>query len=77
MTANIVKFYPADSAKDPDAVLEQAVGAFKSVLIIGWDKNGDLQARATLDLADGGEVLWLLEGFKHNLMCGVYAEADE
>jgi len=77
MTDNIVRFYPADSAKDPDAVLEQAVGAFKSVLIIGWDKNGDLQARATLDLADGGEVLWLLEGFKHNLMCGVYADGDE
>jgi len=53
------------------------VGAFKSVLIIGWDKNGDLQARATLDLADGGEVLWLLEGFKFNLMTGVYGDETE
>lgn len=70
--AEVVKFYPADAAKDPDNVLEQAIGQFSSVIIIGWDKDGRLDARATLDMNDGGDVLWLIEAFKHKLMSGDY-----
>lgn len=75
--SDIVKFYPADAAKDPDNVLEQAVGEFSEVLIIGWDKDGDFDARATLGLSDGGDVLWLIEAFKHKLLSGEFQGEPE
>ena len=70
----VVKFHPKDAAKDADAVLEQAAGNFSEVLVIGWDKEGILDARATLGLKDGGDILWLIEAFKHKLMSGDYTE---
>lgn len=74
---DIVKFYPKDAAKDADNVLEQAVGQYSEVLIIGWDKEGNLDVRATLGLTDGAECLWLVEAFKHKLMSGDYMETTE
>ena len=74
---NVTKFYPHNAAKDPDAVLEQALGQFSEVLIIGWDKEGMMDARATLGLKDGCEVLWLMESFKHNMMNGEYGGDEE
>lgn len=75
--ADVVKFYPKDAATDPDNVLEQAIGDYSEVLILGWDKDGNLDARATLGLTDGGDVLWLMEKFKNNLLNGVYAADAE
>ena len=75
--ADVVKFYPLDAAKEPDNVLEQAMGQYKSVLIIGWDNDDNFDARATLDLKDGGDVLWLMELFKFKLMNGDFAGGDE
>jgi hypothetical protein len=71
--ADIVMFYPADAAKSADNVLEQAIGTYDQVILIGWDKDGNLDARATLGLKDGGDVLWLLETFKRKLLNGDYA----
>jgi hypothetical protein len=77
MAAEIVKFYPADAAKRADNVLEQAMGVYDQVLVIGYDKDGNLEARATLGLKDGGDILWLVETFKHKLMNGDYiGDAD-
>ena len=69
---DVVKFYPKDAAKDADNVLEQALGVYDEVVIIGWNKEGNMDARATLGLRDGGDVLWLIEKFKLNLLSGVY-----
>lgn len=70
----VVKFYPKDAAKDADNVLEQAIGVYDEVLVIGWrkDEQGTMDARATLGLKDGADVLWLIEKFKFNLLAGVY-----
>lgn len=79
-TPKVVKFYPKDAAKDADNVLEQAMGHYKEVLVLGWldDEVGTMDARATLGLKDGAEILWLVEKFKHNLMNGVYqGEPDD
>lgn len=76
MSDNIEKFYPKDAAKSADNVLEQSVGVFGEVLVIGWDKGGELDARATRGLKDGAEVLWLIEAFKANLLAGVYGEDE-
>jgi|GEM_PF-1789346 len=75
--ADVVKFYPLDAAKDPDNVLAQAMGRYKSVLIIGWDNDGDFDARATLDLKDGCGALWLVELFKFKLLNGEFGEVKE
>ena len=70
---SVVKFYPKNAAVDADNVIEQAMGGFSEVLIIGWDKEGGLDARATLGLKDGGDLLWLIEIFKTKLMAGDYS----
>ena len=75
--SNVTKFYPKDAAKDADAVLEQACGQYSEVLVIGWDKNGDFDARATLGLKDGAEILWLVEVFKSKLMAGDFMGGEE
>lgn len=72
----VVKFYPADAAKLSDNVLEQAIGQFDELLILGWGKDGFLDARATLGLRDGGDMLWLIEAFKTKLMNGDYMAPD-
>ena len=71
----IIKFYPHNAAKDPDAVLEQAIGEYESVFIIGYDKEGNMSPRASLNL-DGYELLFLLELFKHKWLNGDYGEED-
>ena len=75
--ADVVKFYPPGAAKDPDNVLEQAMGQYKSVLIIGWDNDDKFDARATLDLKDGGDLLWLMELFKFKLLNGDFMGDEE
>lgn len=75
--ADIVKFYPKDAAKDADYVLEQALGVYDEVMIIGWDKDGQFDARATLGLKDGGDCLWLVETFKFKLMNGDFKAEGE
>lgn len=76
MTGNVVKFYPATAAENPDNVLEQAIGQYESAVIIGYDGEGDIEARASLNL-DHKEILWILEMFKADLLSGVYLESDE
>jgi hypothetical protein len=52
------------------------MGQYDQVLVIGWNKDGDFDARATLGLKDGAECLWLREVFKHKLMSGVFVLED-
>lgn len=73
----VVKFYPKDAAKDADNVLEQALGRYSEVLILGWDKDGNFDARATLGLKDKGDCLWLIEAFKFKLMRGDFSPESE
>lgn len=74
--SDVVKLYTDGAAKDPDNVLEQAMGRYSELLIIGWDKDCDFDARATLGLKDGGDVLWLVETLKHKLMSGELVADD-
>ena len=74
MTSNVVKFYPAGSANSPDAVLEQAIGQYASVLIVGLDHQGNIDGRASLDIAGEAEAVWLMEQFKHWLLMQNYEE---
>lgn len=77
MPDNIVEFFPPNAAKDPDNVLKQAIGNYTHVLVIGWDKEGALDARASLNLKDGGDILWLIETVKFKLLSGDYLSESE
>ena len=70
---NIAKFYPRNSAENPDLVLEQAIGNYDDVLILGYDKWGDFDPRSTLGL-NVGEIIILMEIFKRDLLAGEYTD---
>jgi len=48
-----------------DRVLEAAKDKLEGVVIIGWDKDGELYCASTY--ADGGIVSWLLDECKYRL----------
>ncbi len=50
----------------PDRVLRSAVGKLESVLVLGFDKEGEFYAAASH--ADGGDALWLMELCKRKLL---------
>ena len=49
-----------------DRVLDSAKNNLDSVVIAGYDKEGELYFASTM--ADGGEVLWLIEQLKIQLL---------
>lgn len=51
---------------DPDVVLEGAKGSMQTVVLVGFDNDGDLYFSSTA--ADGGTVIWLLEQAKKALL---------
>ena len=55
---------------DPDKVLEGAKGELKSVLVIGECKDNDGRHWFASSTTDAGQLLWLIETFKHKLMAG-------
>lgn len=49
-----------------DRVLECNLGLFESVVLIGYDKEG--HEYFVSSIADGGDVLWLIERLKARLI---------
>jgi len=49
-----------------DRILEGAAGKLESVVLCGWDKDGEPYFASSL--AGGGDVLWLLEKCKARLL---------
>lgn len=50
----------------PDRILESAMGKLETVLILGWDKDGNEYFASSA--ADGGTNLWLMERLKKQLL---------
>lgn len=69
--AEVVKFYPANAAENPDNVLEQAVGVYDKVFVIGYDKNGELNVRSSMNFKVR-EVFFALDAFKFKVLNGEY-----
>lgn len=68
---SVVKFYAADAAKNPDNVLEQSIGKYEKVLVLGFNPDDTrLDARASLNLSNM-EMLWLIESFKNEILFSV------
>jgi hypothetical protein len=51
---------------EADQILESAKGQLEGVVLLGFDKDGDLYAASSY--ADGGTVLWLMEAAKNLMM---------
>lgn len=71
MTNKLV--YLNDASFTPDNILNNAIGSFNSLVIIGYDNNGCIDVRSSTGLDHGG-VLWLVETFKKKLLNGDYSE---
>ena len=63
-----LKLFPLPTSKDhdPDVMLQLAKGELDEVVIIGWDKDGELFFSS--NVADGGTALWLIEKAKKALL---------
>ncbi len=67
MTAEVIRFNGVTRLDtDPELVLESAVGQLESVVILGYTKDGEEYFSSSL--ADGADVLWLLERLKKQLL---------
>lgn len=68
MADKTLKLFPGITTKDhnPDVMLKLAAGELDEVVILGWDKNGELFFSS--NVADGGTVLWLIEKAKLMLL---------
>ena len=71
--SEVIKFYPKDAAKNPDAVLEQAVGIYDQVFVIGYNKDGELDVRGTSNFTMK-ELFFALDAFKFMVLNGEYGE---
>lgn len=63
---NVVRLRPRD-ATDPDQVLEQAVGKYNHVVVVGVDSDGNFDARCSLGVSVE-QAVWLLEKTKSMIL---------
>ena len=72
---NVIPIGGVTSLEIPvDQVLEEAKGKMRTVILVGWDKDGDMYFASTS--ANGPEVLWLLEQCKLALLDAGVDEDD-
>jgi len=74
--SNIVKLYPDGSAENPDNVLEQAIGNYQEVFIIGYNKDGELEVRASTNFTNA-QIIFALDHFKYKMHAGHYGLDDD
>lgn len=72
---NIIKFYPKNAAENPDNVLEQAIGEFDSVVIMGMNKDGEFESRGSLNVSLAEANLYA-DNLKYSLL-GSFSFTEE
>lgn len=75
--SNITKFYAKDAAKDPDVVLEQAEGVYEKVLVLGWDKDGQFDPRASTNTSLAECVLLANQAIRDLVPYNNFTEEDD
>lgn len=62
----------------PDEILEEAQNQYEDLLLIGWDKHGDMLVYTSSELYSNQDVLWLVMVFMNRLINGeLDAETEE
>lgn len=72
----VSKFYPKDAGKYPDFVLEQAIGVYEDLVIIGYTHDGGLEIRSNTTFSET-EIMNAIKTFEHNYYGGVYDQDDD
>jgi hypothetical protein len=63
-------------AIDPDVVLRSAIGVFDRLVVIGYDKDGKIEAFGSLNFSNE-EIVFAIERFKHKIMAGDYGKLED
>lgn len=71
--AKVTKLYAGNAAENPDNVLEQAIGEYESVIILGFNKDGELDPRSSTNLTRE-RINWMIDIFKHDFVLNLIEE---
>lgn len=71
MTDNVIQLKTGNMTTDE--LLEECKGKFKDFVIMGWGEDDRMSTALTSGLVDVGDLLFLMELFKLNLMTGIYS----
>ena len=69
----VTDLYPNNN---PDYVLEQALGEYESILLLGYDEEGNLSMKSSTNLTRG-DLLWIVETFKRDILLNIEPEDEE
>ena len=69
---SVITFPVKNAAINPDVVLDKAKGEYESLCIVGWNHDGKIDLRASLNL-NHVQLNWLLGVIQHKLQNGDYA----
>ena len=72
--AEIIRF---PGPMTPDEILETAKGEYEDLLLIGWNKNADMQVYTSSQLYQNQDVLWLVMVFINRLLNGELDDEEE
>lgn len=67
---------PQMTAHDADVVITSAVGRFERVFILGYTKDGQIDAFGSLNFPNE-QIVFALERFKHKIMMGDYGQPED
>lgn len=73
---SIVTIVPQAAGCDPDVVLRSAIGVFEKVLVLGYNKDGEVDAFGSLNFSSE-QIVFALERFKHKIMAGDYGKPED
>lgn len=74
--SKVTKLWPKDAAKNPDFVLEQCIGYFEDVVVIGYSHEGELEVRSNTTFPEA-EMMHAIKTFEHNYYGGLYDEYED
>lgn len=69
----LVDLHPVEPSDDPDKVLEDAKGIYRTVVLIGWNMEDRLEFRSSSNQLNK-DILWLITLLQHKIMNGDYLE---
>lgn len=64
------------AALDPDVVLRSAIGVFDRLVVLGYDKDGRIEAFGSLNFPNE-DIVFAMERFKHKIMAGDYGRPED
>jgi len=71
----LLKVYPDNAQKDPDKVLQCAVGDFSEVIVLGFNKDGHIEGRVSLELNEM-DAYYLLQALAADILSNKFSWSD-